>query len=48
MFMPFSSERLYAMLSSLKIDDGRSSDPRPIVCSDGIEAVERSGRRACN
>jgi hypothetical protein len=38
MFMPFSSERLYAVLSRLEIDDGRSSDPRPIVCFDGIEA----------
>jgi hypothetical protein len=46
MFMPFSSERLYAMLSSLEIYDGRSPEARPIACFDGIEAVERSDGEA--
>ena len=46
MFMPFSSGRLYARLSNPGNNDGRASDPRPIVCFDGIEAVERSDSAA--
>ena len=38
--------RLYARLSSPEIYDGHVSDPRPIVCFDGIEAVERSDCQA--
>jgi hypothetical protein len=48
MFMPFSSGSLYARLSSPETDDRRSSGALPIVCFDGIEALEESDGHVCN